>query len=408
MASKMGSLHARGVAGDQPAGVFHSRLLFAREIRKTRGQPVGIIQSCWGGTRAESWTNVSGLKKEPPFTNYVQRQEKAVVAFPSLQETYPQRKADADAALAKWKEEVQKPWDKAKDEWRRTAAQAKAAGQRPVAEPHPASPRPSPIHPPDNDTMTPGNLFNAMISPLIPFAIKGVIWYQGEFNSGFESGTEYVTLFPRLIADWRERWGQGDFPFLYVQLANIGAPTKTPSETPGLYLWVREAQRKALSVPNTAMASAIDIGTPTDPRDAHPPDKLDVAHRLVLAARHVAYGENIVFCGPLYQSMKVEGNKIRLSFTQCGSGLVLGTSPYTPAGQSIPPQTKLNGFGIAGADRKFVWADAVIDGNSVVVSSDQVANPVAVRYDWAESPIGNLYNKENLPASPFRTDAWGE
>jgi len=303
---------------------------------------------------------------------------------------------------------VQKPWDKAKDEWRKTAAQAQAAGRSPEAEPKPVSPRPSSIHPPDNDTMTPGNLFNAMISPLIPFAIKGVIWYQGEFNSGFESGTEYVTLFPRLIADWREKWGQGDFPFLYVQLANIGAPTKTPSEFPGLYLWVREAQRQALSVPNTAMASAIDLGIPTDPRDSHPPDKLDVALRLVLAARHVAYGENIVFSGPLYQSMKVEGNKVRLNFTQCGSGLALGSSPYNPAGQSIPPQIKLNGFGIAGADRKFVWADAVIDGNSVVVSSAQVANPVAVRYDWAESPFGNLYNKEKLPASPFRTDAWGE
>jgi sialate O-acetylesterase len=152
------------------------------------------------------------------------------------------------------------------------------------------------------------------------------------------------------------------------------------------------------------MVITIDIG---DPYQLHPPDKADVGHRLALQARHVAYGEDIVYSGPLYDKMAVEGNKIRLTFKNRGSGLILGTSPYVPAGATPPSApTKLTGFAIAAADQKFVWADAVIDGDTVVVSSDQLAAPVAVRYDWAESPTGDLYNKEGLPASPFRTDTW--
>jgi sialate O-acetylesterase len=376
---------------------------FARDIRHLRGQPVGMIQSCWGGTRAEAWTSLAGLKKDAVLDHYVQRHEKNVSDFPALQQTYAQRKAANDVALKQWDDEVGRPWQQARDDWKKAVIQAQAAGQTPPPEPQPSRPRPSDVHTPDGGSDGPANLFNAMIAPLMPFSIKGVVWYQGEFNSGYDSGREYATLFPRMITDWREHWGQGDFPFLFVQLPNYGTPANVPSETPGSWVWVRESQLKTLALPDTGMAIAIDIG---DPAQLHPPDKMDVGHRLALVARHVAYGENIVFSGPLYQSMTVEGNKVRLVFSNAGSGLVIGTSPYHPSTPILPPPTEIKGFGIAGPDQKFVWANAVIDGESVVVSSDQIPVPAAVRYDWCESPEGNLYNKEGLPASPFRTDDW--
>jgi len=384
-------------------GFATAAYFFARDIRQLRNQPLGMIQSSWGGTRAEAWTSLSGLKKEPALKNYVVRQEKAVADFPGLLKTYPQRKAEYDVTIAKWNTEVGKPFDKIHDEWKKAATAARAAHQQPSPEPTPATPRPKDVHPPDNDTNTPANIFNAMISPLMPFAIKGVIWYQGEFNSGYDSGREYATLFPRMITDWREKWGRGNFPFIFVQLPNFGNPVSAPSEQPGSWVWVRDSQLKTLSLPNTGMVVTIDIG---DPAELHPPDKLDVGHRLARVAQHLAYGENIVPTGPLYQAMRIEGNKIRVAFTNAAGGLTPGVSPYNPSGKPQPIPTKITGFAIAGADQKFVWADAVINGNNIVVSSPQVKAPAAVRYDWAEAPEGNLYNKEGLPAAPFRTDNW--
>jgi sialate O-acetylesterase len=384
-------------------GFASAAYFFARDIRKLKGQPLGMIESSWGGTRAEAWTSLSGLKKDPILDHYVKAQEKNVADYPEMVKTYPERKAAYDIAIKQWNDEVGKPWDQAQKEWKDTVIKAQAAGQPVPPAPKPSQPRPTDVHTPDGGSPGPANLFNAMIAPLMPFAIKGVIWYQGEFNSGYGPGREYATLFPRMITDWREKWGQGDFPFIFVQLPNFGTPATEPSENPGSWLWVRESQLKTLSLPNTGMAVAIDIGNPFQ---LHPPDKVDVGHRLALAARHVAYGEGIVYSGPLYDSMMVEGNKIRLTFKNRGSGLSIGTSPYVPAGTTPKMPTKLTGFGIAGADQKFVWANAVIDGDTVVVSSDQVAAPVAVRYDWAEAPKGDLYNKEGLPASPFRTDSW--
>jgi sialate O-acetylesterase len=240
-----------------------------------------------------------------------------------------------------------------------------------------------------------------MIAPLIPYAIKGMIWYQGESNA--DNGLEYQTLFPRMISDWRGKWGRGDFPFLYVQLANFMAAQTKPSE--GGWAWLREAQLKTLSLPNTGMAVIIDIG---DANDIHPADKLDVALRLALIARHVAYGEKLIYSGPIYDSMMIDGNKIRLSFKQTDGGLRMGAPPWTPTGAPMPAPTQLTGFAIAGADQNWGWARAQIDGDTVVVSSDQVASPVAVRYGWANNPPCNLYNLEDLPASPFRTDNWPE
>jgi sialate O-acetylesterase len=229
----------------------------------------------------------------------------------------------------------------------------------------------------------PLGLYNAMIAPLLNYPIKGVIWYQGEANTA--KAFEYRELFPTLIRDWRSKWNQGDFPFLFVQLASFMKAQEQPSESNWALL--RESQLKSLSVPNTGMAVTIDIG---EWNDIHPLNKQDVGKRLALAARKLAYGEDeVVYSGPVYESMKIEGNKIILSFSHTGSGLVAKGG-------------KLNAFAIAGEDKQFVWANAVIENDHVIVWSEKVKNPVAVRYAWADNPENvNFYNKEGLPASPF-------
>jgi sialate O-acetylesterase len=231
----------------------------------------------------------------------------------------------------------------------------------------------------------PLGLYNAMIAPLLNYKIKGVIWYQGESNT--VRPYEYHKLFSALIADWRAKWNQGDFPFLYVQLANFMEAQDIPCESDWAEL--REAQLRTLSVPNTAMAVTIDIG---EWNDIHPLNKEDVGKRLALAAKKLAYGdEEVVYSGPIYKSMKKDGNKVILSFTNTGSGLI------TKGGD------ELKHFAIAGTDREFVWAKAKIEGRKVIVWNDDIPTPVAVRYGWADNPEGaNLYNKEGLPASPFR------
>ncbi|MCW8133672.1 MAG: 9-O-acetylesterase [Planctomycetota bacterium] len=239
-----------------------------------------------------------------------------------------------------------------------------------------------------NNQNSPTALYNGMLAPVIPYGIKGAIWYQGESNAG--RAFQYRTLFPAMIQDWRGRWGEGDFPFFFVQLANFMAAKPEPGES--AWAELREAQRMTLSLPNTGMATIIDIG---EAGDIHPKNKQDVGLRLALAARGVAYGEKLVYSGPSYKSMAVEEGKIRLTFDHVGGGLeAKGGEP-------------LKSFAIAGEDKVFVWADAKIDGETVVVSSAKVEKPVAVRYAWADNPEGcNLYNKDGLPASPFRTDDW--
>ncbi len=237
--------------------------------------------------------------------------------------------------------------------------------------------------------MFPGLLFNGMIAPITDFSVRGAIWYQGESNAG--RAYQYRRLFPLLIRDWRKQWDNDDMPFLFVQLANYMAALEKPEESEWAEL--REAQTMALALPNTGMAVAIDIG---EADDIHPGNKQDVGLRLALAARNVAYGEEIVSSGPLYSHMKPGGDRIRIVFDHTGGGLVAkGRYGY------------LKGFAIAGEDRVFHWARAYIDGNEVVVYSDKVSEPVAVRYGWANNPEdANLYNLEGLPASPFRTDSW--
>ncbi|WP_319502162.1 sialate O-acetylesterase [uncultured Draconibacterium sp.] len=230
-------------------------------------------------------------------------------------------------------------------------------------------------------------LFNTMINPLIPYGIKGFIWYQGESNAA--AAYDYRELFPMLIKDWRQRWQQGNLPFLFVQLANYMERNSLPSDSEWAEL--REAQTLTLSQPNTGMACAIDIG---EAGSIHPVNKQEVGRRLALIANKMVYQQDGVASGPMYKDFHKEGNRIRIRFSSIGSAL------------STQDGKEVTGFAIAGNDKKFHWAKAKIDGNDIVVYTDKVAEPVAVRYAWADNPECNLINSEGLPAVPFRTDDW--
>jgi sialate O-acetylesterase len=330
---------------------------FGRELYKQLNVPIGLIHTSWGGTPAEAWTRREVLEAMPECAPILKRYADAVANYPKAKEEYEQK-------LAEWKE---------------AAAKAKADGINPPR--RPGEPF-GPGHP-----HSPAGLYNAMIAPLIPYGIAGAIWYQGESNAG--RAYQYRTLFPAMIKNWRDDWGLGQFPFLFVQLANFMAIKPEPTES--AWAELREAQLMTLSLPNTGMAVIIDIG---EANNIHPRNKQDVGKRLALWALVNTYDKELVYSGPIYKSMKVDGNSIVLSFDHVSGGLI------AKGGE------ELKGFAIAGADKKFVWADAKIVGDTVVVSSNEVSEPVAVRYAWADNPVCNLYNEEELPASPFRTDDW--
>jgi sialate O-acetylesterase len=344
------------VCSSQTVGTFTAvGYFFGRELNKQLNVPIGLIHTSWGGTPVESWMSKEYLEKDPNFQPILKR--------------FEETSADINELKKKYREEMQK-YDSIVPKLR--------------AEGKPLPPRPEePIGP--GHAYSPTGLYNGMIVPILPYGIRGAIWYQGESNAW--RAYQYRTLFPAMIKNWRDAWHEGDFPFLFVQLANYMEPEPQPVESDWAEL--REAQLMALSVPNTGMAVTIDIGEP----DIHPKNKQDVGKRLALWALAKTYGKNIVYSGPTYKSMKVDGNKAVLAFEDVGDGLV-------SKGDS------LKGFAIAGADRKFVWADAKIEGDTIVVSSDKVAAPVSVRYAWEKNPVCNLYNKEGLPATPFRTDTW--
>jgi len=330
---------------------------FGRELHKELNLPIGLIHTSWGGTPAESWTRREALEKDTDFAPILKRYDEAKAKYPQAQKKY-------EEDVEKWKEAVKK---------------AKVEGKKAPRQPS----RPfGPWHP-----HSPAGLYNAMIAPLIPYGIQGAIWYQGESNA--DRAYQYRKLFPAMIKNWRNDWGEGDFQFLFVQLANFMAVNPDPVDS--AWAELREAQLMTLASPNTGMAVIIDIG---EANNIHPKNKQDVGKRLALWALAKTYGKKLVYSGPIYKSMRIEGNKIILDFEHVGGGLAAdGDEP-------------LKGFAIAGTDRKFVWANAKINGNTVVVSSDKVSEPAAVRYGWANNPVCNLYNKEGLPASPFRTDDW--
>ena len=383
------------VCSPKTAEVFSAvSYYFGRDLRTELKRPVGIISTAWGGTPIEAWISLDDLQKNRDFQRFVDKFEKVKAAFPEANAAFPAQQAAFTADMAQWQKEVGVTFSPLLKQWQADAQKARVAHQPDPPRPVPSRPQPKPPVPPRGDLNTPTDMFNGNVAPIIPYAIRGVVWYQAESNG--PSANQYRDLFSTLAAGWRDKWGEGEFPILFVQL---------PRFEPGLnWPLLREQQLKSLAVPKTGMAVAIDVG---DPGDVHPQNKTVVAQRLVLVARHVAYGQDdLVWSGPMYDSMKIEGNAIRASFTQVGGGLKIGASPWTAVGSDPIPTDHLAGFAIAGADQKWFPADAKIDGNTVIVSSPQVPNPVAVRYGWENSPACNLYNAEGLPAATFRTDDW--
>lgn len=379
--------------------------LFGRDVHSFTGQPVGLISTNWGGTRIHSWISLKTLETMPEKVSATRGAVKFRDHYEEIKQTWEtQTLPEWTTTKENWTKENQAALDAYAAEQKQWGQLAKeAAAEKKPAPPRPVAPKP-PKEPrnPLTDNQTSCALFNGMIAPIAPYGIKGVIWYQGESNAA--EPIPYKAEIPALINDWRAHWGQGDFAFLLVQLPNFTAQKPEPGES--TWAATREAQNGALALPNTGLAVTIDLG---DAGNIHPPDKQDVSHRLALAAQRVAYGkQDAIFSGPTHKSFTIEGNKIRVLFENTGSGLMIGNAPdhfFTSQKKAIPAApTKLEGFAIAGADKKFAWANATIDGNSVVIESAAVANPVAVRYAWADNPACNLYNKEGLPASPFRTD----
>jgi len=369
---------------------------FGRELRTTLKRPIGMISSAAGNTRAEAWASLEALKREPILKDLVDRYEAVKAAYPQASAEYPAQQASFNKEMALWQKEVVPTYNPLLKAWGAAAKEAKEAGQPPPPKPQPSRLQPQAPLPPWGGITTPSCLFNGAIAPIIPYAIKGALWYQGESNGQSGSTAEvYHAILKALIGGWREQWGQGDFFFVFAQLPKFAPGWNWPA--------IREGQSLARDIPNSGMATLLDLG---DPRDVHPAGKIDAAKRLALVARHVAYGEDLVWTGPSYRSMKGEGTAIRLTFMPNGSGLMIGTAPWVAKGATLVPNDKLRGFVIAEEDQNWVTADAKIDGNTVVVSSPQVAQPVAVRYAWENCPETNLYNKEELPAAPFRTDHW--
>ncbi len=352
------------VAGPTTSGGFSAvGYFFARELRKKLNVPVGLVHSSWGGTPAEAWTSLPQLQAEADFKPMLEGWEKRIAAHPAAMEKYKNEtlvkwQADADKAKAEGKPEPQKP-------------RAPDGG---VTSPH-----------------RPANLYNAMLAPLVPYAMKGAIWYQGESNAG--RAYQYRKLLPAMIADWRKAWNiekPQDFGFYIVQLANFKAEKPEPGDSDWAEL--REAQTLTANMPGNGQGLAIDIG---EEKDIHPKNKLDVGLRLAAAALAQTYGQKIEYSGPVYSAMTKEGNKIRLKFTHAA-----GLTSRAPDAELIP------GFAIAGEDKKWKWANAEIKGDEIIVWHNDIAAPVAVRYGWADNPKATIYNAAGFPAVPFRTDDW--
>lgn len=327
---------------------------FGRALQQDLDVPIGLVNASWSRTRIEAWTRLAA------------------------QDTV----ADIKPVLDEWAIRIKGEHQKALSRWQRRSSKAKAAGLPLTAPPSTALA----THP---DDPPPATLFNSMIAPLVPFGLRGVIWYQGESNGSGVFSHVYGVQLRTLIQDLRHVWNADDLPFVFVQLPNFGARQQEPVEESG-WVVVREAMLETLAVPGTGMVVTIDLG---QSRTVHPANKREVGDRLARCALGMNYCRDIEYSGPIYASMQQQGAKIAVWFDHVGSGLMaLGDT--------------LRGFAIAGEDRLFVWGDARIVGDHVEVSSPLVDHPVAVRYAWAANPECTLFNWEGLPASPFRTDRW--
>jgi len=388
---------------------------FGAELRKTLNVPVGLIHASRSGSPVESWTPIATMRVSDDYKLLLKTWDKMIANFPSFKKAYEQK--DGKALMQVWGETVsdypayKTHYEDKIQAWMAAVEKARSEGK---PEPRLPGPPPEPVSP---DSMyCPGSLYERMIAPLQPYAMRGVIWYQGESNAA--QAWSYRQLFPNLIQSWRTTWasagsagtGPGDslsrpirsgqdFPFLFVQAANFGVTTPEPVES--TWAELREAQAVSLSVPGTGIATALDLGVGGN---VHPPNKRDVGIRLALVAKASVYGKkDIVFSGPNYDRMKIEGGTIRISFKNAG-GLTVRNK--TSLGVTLDGEPSPQGFAMAGADRKWVWASAKLEGETIVVWNEQIPKPVAVRYAWSDNPAINLYNGAGLPAMPFRTDDW--
>jgi sialate O-acetylesterase len=333
---------------------------FGRYLHEILGVPVGLINNAWGGSAAEAWVRRDSLESDPRFQALMEGWSKREAQLQSDEEM-----ARYQAALAAWKEK---------------AAAARSAGKRVPRAPNS----------PDRilkGNQRPGNIFAGVVHPTLGYGMKGVIWYQGESNAG--RAWEYARLFPYMIEQWRAEWGQGDFPFYWVQLADFQAEVDEPGES--TWAELRESQTKTMSLPNTGEAVIIDIGAAND---IHPKNKYDVAARLVRWALANDYGMTTIEPhSPTFREITIAGNKASLTFD------------HTAAGLRTVDVNEVHGFAICGEDRKWAWANAKITGGDTIeVWSDDISEPVAVRYAWAQNPVCNVYSKIGLPLTPFRTD----
>jgi len=343
---------------------------FARDIQEQTGVPIGIIDTNWGGTRIEPWVAPEGLEAVPELAAASTKRQKAMDHY---RQQLPSELARMDQWLAKTKLEL---------------SNGSSVTQPPT------------IPSPSTDGWS--NLYYAMIHPIVKLPIKGALWYQGESNG--REGLSYLHKMHALIGGWRQQWNQGDFPFYFTQLASYENVNEDSAGAGWAY--IREAQAKALSIPNTGMAVIIDTVPLAETSDIHPRNKFDVGTRLARWALAHDYGKSIEVSGPKFKGLSIVSDKIHLTFDHVGAGLMVGKK------QGRQPTTEsdvepLKQFAIAGSDQKWLPADAVIQGNKVIVSSPAVKEPVAARYAFRMNPAGaNLYNREGLPAAPFRTDDW--
>jgi sialate O-acetylesterase len=347
-------------ASPKSVGAFTAvGFFFAREIHQRTGVPIGLLHSSWPGTPIEAWLAASARASNPAFAVVEDRYQQALAVFP----------------------EKNPPYLKALAAWQPGEAAARAQGDAARAayvKAHPAPVEPvGPRHP-----YRPSGTFNGMIAPLMPYALRGFLWYQGEGNTGRYQ--EYAALFEALITDWRKQFGQGDLPFYWVQLPNFGAGQPAGTN----WAWLREAQSHALRLPNTGQAIAIDVG---EAENLHPTDKQSVGHRLALIVGEKQYGLKGPSAGPVFAKAEREGSTLRVHFRAAEGGLVVRGDQVTS-------------LQLAGADHRFFPAVGRVEGDELIVTAPEVSEPAAVRYAWVNAPAANLYNQAGLPVAPFRSD----
>lgn len=383
------------LADARSAGAFSAvAYLFGMELERSLQRPVGLISSNWGGTPIQTWMGLEAFARSP-LLSHLQGDYDAAVKLHKQLVLQPEIEANYVAQEKQWRAEVGDAQDAAMRRWNLLKATGADAGPQPRASrPEPQNPDPTGYPSSGSRPQTPSISWNAMYAPLARFVVKGALWYQGEAN--VSRYRDYGLELRTMVEDWRAQWEEPAMEFLCVQLPGFGA-NAAKSDLAHL----REQQASVLELAHTGLAVSYDVG---DAGNVHPASKVDVAHRLALIARGQVYGEKVAYRGPRMQSVSIGGPAIRVRFDTVDGALTIGQAPWVARDGEPLPADRLVGFALAGADGAYHPAEARIEGNSVVVSSPEVAEPRFVRYAWDSTPRANLYNTARLPAAPFRTD----